>query len=86
MQKRTHVVISDRLLKEIDLMVGVRQRSTFIAEAAERELVRRRQLHALDRLVPWREDEHPELKHGAQKYVRALRRESDQRVKRRRAS
>ena len=79
MNRRTHVVLSDELVKEIDTLVGSRRRSNFITQAAERELVRLRQLQALDQLVPWNEKDHPELKLGAAKYVRKLRREYDQR-------
>ena len=81
MNRRTHVVLSDQLVKEIDTMVGSRQRSSFITQAAEKELVRRRQLQALDQLVAWNQNDHPELKQGAAKYVRKLRREYDQRFK-----
>ena len=81
MNRRTHVVLSDQLVKEIDILVGSRQRSNFITQAAEKELARRRQLKALDQLVAWNEKDHPELKQGAAKYVRKLRREYDQRFK-----
>jgi metal-responsive CopG/Arc/MetJ family transcriptional regulator len=81
MNRRAHVVLSESLLKEIDALVGNRQRSSFITEAAEKELMRRRQLHALEKLVAWDENEHPELRQGAAKYVRKLRREYDQRLK-----
>jgi hypothetical protein len=37
--------------------------------------VRRRQLQALDTVVPWNEKDHPELKDGAAKHIRRLRRE-----------
>jgi metal-responsive CopG/Arc/MetJ family transcriptional regulator len=79
--RRTHVVLPDQLLKEIDSLVGSRQRSNFLSEAAEKELLRRRQLRALDALVAWKDVEHPELKQGSAKYVRKLRREYDQRLK-----
>ncbi|MGO9256108.1 MAG: hypothetical protein ACLQU1_07390 [Bryobacteraceae bacterium] len=79
MNRRTHVVLSDQLVKEIDSLVGRRQRSSFITQAAERELVRLRQLQALDQLVAWNEKDHPELKQGAAKYVRKLRSEYNQR-------
>jgi len=72
-------VLSDQLVKEIDALVGSRQRSSFITQAAERELVRRRQLEALDRLEAWNEKDHPELQQGAAQYVRKLRREYEQR-------
>ena len=82
MSRRTHVVLSDQLIKDIDSLVGSRQRSNFLTQAAERELMRRRQLRALDALVPWNEKDHPELKQGAAKWVRKLRRESEPRFKR----
>ena len=41
MKKRTHVVLSEQLVKDIDDLVGIRQRSSFITQAAERELMRR---------------------------------------------
>ena len=81
MNRRTHVVLSDQLVKDIDTLVGKRQRSIFITQAAEKELMRRRQLQALNQLVAWNEKNHPELKQGAAKYVRKLRREYDQRFK-----
>jgi hypothetical protein len=81
MNRRTHVVLSDQLVKDIDTVVGSRQRSSFITMAAEKELMRRRQLQALDQLIPWKEEDHPELKQGAAKYVRKLRQENERRFK-----
>jgi len=81
MIRRTHVVLPDQLVKDIDTLVGSRQRSVFITQAAEKELMRRRQLLAISQLLPWNEKDHPELKQGAAKYVRKLRREYDQRFK-----
>jgi metal-responsive CopG/Arc/MetJ family transcriptional regulator len=81
LNRRTHVVLSDQLIKEIDRVVGSRQRSSFLTQAAEKELVRRRQLQAIDTLVAWNEKDHPELKQGSAKYVRKLRREYEQRLK-----
>ena len=81
MNKRTHVVLSEQLVKDIDHLIGARQRSSFLTQAAERELMRLRQLKALDELVPWDEKQHPELKQGVAKYVRKLRRQDEQRFK-----
>ena len=81
MKRRTHVVLSDQLVKDIDTVVGSRQRSSFLTQAAEKELMRRRQLKALDELVPWNEEDHPELKQGAAKWVKKLRQENERRVK-----
>ena len=79
--KRTHVVLAEQLVREIDAVVGSRHRSSFISQAAEAELMRRRQLKALDEVVPWKDKDHPELKGGAAKYVRKVRREYEQRFK-----
>ena len=81
MNKRTHVVIPEQLVKDIDLLVGSRQRSSFLTQAAEKELMRIRQLKALDELVPWDEKQHPELKQGAAKWVAKMRRQDERRFK-----
>jgi Arc/MetJ-type ribon-helix-helix transcriptional regulator len=79
MNKRTHVVLAEELVREIDTLVGSRQRSSFLTQAAERELTRLRQMKALQELVPWKDKDHPELKQGAARYVRKLRAEYEQR-------
>jgi Arc/MetJ-type ribon-helix-helix transcriptional regulator len=79
MNKRTHVVLAEELVREIDTLVGSRQRSSFLTQAAERELTRLRQMKALQELVPWKDKDHPELKQGAASYVRKLRAEYEQR-------
>ena len=66
--KRTHVIISDQLV-EIDNLVGSRQRSKFLSQAAERELMRLRQLEVLDSAVgSWKDADHPELRQGSIKW------------------
>ena len=78
--KRTHVVLAEQLVKEIDSLVGSRQRSSFISEAAEKELMRLRQLKALKAAAgTWKDKDHPELKQGAAKWVEKLRREDEKR-------
>ena len=78
--KRTHVVLSEQLIKAIDTLVGARQRSRFLMEAAEKELMRRRQLAALKAAAgAWKDKDHPELKQGPAVWVRKLRRESERR-------
>ena len=57
--KRTHVVLSEQLVKDIDTVVGSRQRSRFLTQAAERELMRLRQLKALEEAVPWKDQKPP---------------------------
>jgi hypothetical protein len=81
MNKRTHIVLSEQLVKEIDAVVGNRQRSSFLTQAAERELMRLRQLKALDEIVPWKDEDHPELKGGAARWVSDLRLQDEKRFK-----
>jgi len=80
MNKRTHVVIPEQLVKQIDLLVGSRQRSSFLTEAAEKELMRRRQIEALKAAAgAWKDKDHPELRQGSAAWVRKLRQESERR-------
>ena len=83
MNRRTHVVLADELVKEIDTLVGRRQRSGFITQAARKELMRLRQIEALNAAVgAWKDKDHPELKQGSAKWVRKLRKENERRLKR----
>jgi len=78
--RRTHIVIPQQLVAEIDILVGKRSRSAFLTEAAEKELMRLRQIKALEAATgAWKDKDHPELKQGAAKWVKKLRREYDQR-------
>jgi Arc/MetJ-type ribon-helix-helix transcriptional regulator len=82
MNRRTHVVLADQLVKDIDTLVGSRQRSSFITQAAEKELMRLRQLKALDDVAgAWKDKDHPELAQGAAKWVKTLRQENERRFK-----
>jgi hypothetical protein len=79
--KRTHIVIPQALAAEIDTLVGKRGRSAFLTQAAEKELMRLRQIKALESAAgSWKDKDHPELKQGAAKWVNKLRREYDQRL------
>ena len=78
--RRTHIVIPQQLVAEIDAIVGKRARSAFLTQAAEKELMRLRQIKALESIAgAWKDKDHPELKEGAAKWVRKLRQEYDQR-------
>ena len=60
---RTHIVMPSELIEEVDRLVGKRKRSQFIADLTSRELVRQRQLAAIEKAAgSWREEDHPELK------------------------
>ena len=75
---RTHVVLEEKLIKDIDRLVGPRRRSSFLAEAAEEKLMRYRQIAALKATSgAWKDEDHPELKQGSAKWVRKIRQESE---------
>jgi hypothetical protein len=81
MIKRTHIVISQQLATQIDTLVGKRGRSRFLTQAAEKELMRLRQIKALQTAAgSWKNQHHPDLKQGAAKWVKQLRREYDRRL------
>ena len=78
--KRTHVVLAAQLVKDIDTLVGSRQRSSFLTQAAQRELMRLRQIKALEAAADaWKDKDHPELKQGAARWVQKLRRQDEKR-------
>jgi hypothetical protein len=81
MSKRTHVVLEEKLVKDIDRFVGARQRSNFLEEAAEEKLMRYRQIAALKATAgAWKDEDHPELKQGSAKWVGKMRREAARRI------
>lgn len=83
---RTHVVLPEALVAEIDLLVGRRKRSAFLAEVAAQEVRRRRLKAILGRdAPPWNPRDHPEIEKagGAAAWVRKLRRDADRASRRR---
>jgi len=84
--QRTHIVLPETLVAEIDALVGQRKRSAFLAEVAAREVRRRRLLAILARDVPpWNPTDHPEIEKagGAAAWVKKMRHEADRASKRR---
>jgi|SRR5216683_472153 len=80
--KRTHIVIPQQLVAEIDALVGKRGRSTFVTQAAEKEVMRLCQLRAVEAAAgSWKDADHPELKQGAAKWVDKLRRQDETRFR-----
>jgi hypothetical protein len=81
---RTHVLLPEDLVCEIDALVGPRGRSAFLVETATNEVRRRRLLRFLKNDEPaWNDKNHPELADGSAKWVRALRSESDHAIQKR---
>ena len=80
---RAHVVMPRETVEAIDRLVGRRGRSRFVAEAAEEKLRRIRSLEAAERIAgSISEDEAPwwRTPDDISAWVRALRRESDDRA------
>jgi hypothetical protein len=76
--RRTHIIIPEPLVSEIDRLVGKRGRSEFLAQAAEKELRRLQQIEALEGAAgAWRDRDHPELAEGAGRWVRELRKDRE---------
>jgi metal-responsive CopG/Arc/MetJ family transcriptional regulator len=81
--RRTHIIIPEPLVSEIDRLVGKRGRSEFLAQAAEKELRRLQQIRALENITgAWKDKDHPELKAGVSRWVKELRKESERRLHR----
>lgn len=71
---RAHIVFPAELLAEVDQLVGVRGRSAFLTEVAQREVQRRKLLAALrEAKGAWKSKRHPELKGGSASFVERLR-------------
>lgn len=70
------------VVADIDRLVGKRGRSAFLTEIARDEIQRRRQREALREAAgAWKDEDHPELKEGAEAWVRTIRAESDGRFR-----
>ena len=80
--KRTHVVVPEDLLKEIDELSGKRKRSRFVTEATKKEIRRLKFLKAIKETAgAWKDEDHPELEKGVDNWVRTLREEDEKRLK-----
>jgi len=77
---RTHVIIEEDIVKEIDRLVGKKKRSSFISEATKKELKKLKQLSVIKKFRGvWKDEDHPELagKDGTYKWLRKLRSEDE---------
>lgn len=83
MIQRTHILLPQDLVSEIDALVGPRKRSAFLVETAKAEIRRRRLLQFLKSDEPvWKDEDHPELSIGSAAWVRKLRQEGNIRAER----
>ncbi|MBV9034201.1 MAG: hypothetical protein JO182_06875 [Acidobacteriaceae bacterium] len=74
-------MIPKDLLADIDALVGQQNRNDFLIEVLRREVNRRRLLQLLSRPEPiWKDEDHPELREGADVWVRRMR-DEDLRLK-----
>ena len=79
---RTHITLPEEIRVDLDCLVEKRNRSRFIADAVRHALLIARQKQALRKAAgSWKDKDHPELKAGAAKWVKKLRRESELRLK-----
>jgi len=82
---RTHLILPDELVEEIDRLVGKRKRSRFIVEALREKVRRETLLDALRETAGMlTEDEHPEwaTSQRAAAWVRQSRQRDDERLRR----
>jgi hypothetical protein len=77
---RTLVPIPRQLADAIDRVAGQKQRANFVIGLVEREIRRREQCDALREAAgSWKDEDHPELADGADKWVREMRQEAAKR-------
>ncbi len=80
-KKRTHIVVPDELIREVDRLSGKRKRSKFITRAIQREIQRLDYIMAVrETSGVWDEKDHPELKDGVEDWVKTLRKEDIKRL------
>ncbi|OLB29144.1 MAG: hypothetical protein AUH01_04625 [Acidobacteria bacterium 13_2_20CM_56_17] len=76
--RRTHVLLPEDLIQEIDELVGPRGRSAFLVDTARNEVRRQRLLQFLqNKEAVWKDEDHPELAEGAAAWVRRSRAEDE---------
>jgi len=77
---RTLIPIPQQLAAAIDKVAGQKQRAAFIIDLVEREIRRREQREALREAAgSWKDEDHPELAEGADKWIRQMRQDSAKR-------
>lgn len=78
LSRRGYVILPVDVVADIDKLVGKLGRSAFLNEVARDEIQRRQQRDALRASKgAWKDEDHPELKDGAEAWVNQMRAESD---------
>ncbi len=73
--KQANFLLPEDLLEELKESVSRRQQSRFVGEALRKELNRLKLEKVLQTTFgAWKAEDHPELKKGADRFVRTLRR------------
>ena len=78
--RRAHVVVPEKLIEEVDALVGKRRRSAFFVEAVAERLQRERLLSAIEKLagsIPDGEIPEWETPESRQAWIREMREERD---------
>ncbi|MEA1964860.1 MAG: ribbon-helix-helix domain-containing protein [Candidatus Aerophobetes bacterium] len=77
-KKRTHVVVPEKLVQEIDRLSGKRKRSQFITQAVRKEIQRLNFLKAVKETAGgWKDEDHPEFKKGVDSYAKSFIKQND---------
>jgi len=72
--RQANFMLPEDLLNDLKQLVGQRQQSRFVAEAVRKELRHEKMKNALKvSFGAWKDEEHPELKDGVERYVREQR-------------
>ncbi len=82
---RTHVIISDELIKKVDSLVGKRRRSRFVEEVIRERIKRETLLESLkETSAALSVEEHPEWEtpEKVARWVQVTRQQDDKRIKR----
>jgi hypothetical protein len=75
--KQANFVIPEDILEDLRKNVARRQQSRFVADALKKELKRLRLETAMEESFgAWKGKDHPELKEGAEEFVRKTRKSS----------
>ncbi len=71
---RTHVLVPEALLADIDAFIGKRKRSWFITQVAEKEIERLKFLRTIEETSgAWSGEDHPELENGSYNWLKEQR-------------